>query len=79
MNFGSVMVLQFDRVDSYMTWVEKYFNTFYNSAGYQVRRMPAWNARRKRFSPLTSTLVHSAFAMPSDRPSSIKGWILYLC
>ena len=37
MNFGNVMMLQFDRVDSYMTWVEKHFNNFYNSVGYQVR------------------------------------------
>jgi hypothetical protein len=43
MNFGNVMVLHFDRVDSYMTWVEKYFNTFYNSAGYQVRQLPTEN------------------------------------
>ena len=37
MNFGTVMVLQFDRADSYVTCVEKHFNTFYNSVGYQVR------------------------------------------
>jgi hypothetical protein len=36
MNFGKVMLVEFDRADSYMPFVEKHYPALYNSAGYQV-------------------------------------------
>lgn len=37
MNFGNVMLVEFDRADLYTTLVEKYLPSLYLSAGYQVR------------------------------------------
>lgn len=34
---GNVMMLTFEREDTYMTFVENHFPNFYDSIGYQVR------------------------------------------
>lgn len=38
MNFGKVMLVEFDRADTYETFVEKHFPRLFNSARYQVRQ-----------------------------------------